>query len=217
MPNYSDSAGGRLFGGLALALGGFLALGSFGFLAGRLALHLLRSRSSDHVDHEHLRIRHQRDARRQRDRARGELGADLGALNGDGELIGDRQRLGLDFDGVAVLGDERVRGGFALDDDVDLDVDLLAAAHDEQVGVLDVAADRVDLERLGQRELLLALDVECEHCVGAGVAQHGREVVGVELQVLGVGAVAVKHRGHLAIAPGTPRGALAGLRCGLER
>ena len=67
--------------------------------------------------------------------------------------------------------------GLALDDDVDLDGDLLAAAHHQQVGVLDVAADRVDVERLGQRELLLALDVEGEHGVGAGVSQHGGEVM----------------------------------------
>ena len=99
----------------------------------------------------------------------------------------------------------------ALDDDVDLDGHLLAAAHDEQVGVLDVAADRVDVERLGQRELLLALDVEGQHGVGAGVAQHGGEVVGVELEVLRVGAVAVEDGGHLAVAAGAARCALAGL------
>ena len=85
--------------------------------------------------------------------------------------------VGLDLDGVGVLGDQRAGRGLALDDDVDLDGHLLAAAHDEQVGVLDVAADRVDVERLGQRELLLAVDVEGEHGVGAGVAQHGGEVV----------------------------------------
>ena len=101
--------------------------------------------------------------------------------------------------------------GFALDDDVHLDGHLLAAAHDEQVGVLDAATDRVDFERLGQRELLLALDVEGEHCVGAGVAQHGGEVVGVEFQVLRVGAVAVEDGRHLAVAAGAARCALAGL------
>ena len=107
--------------------------------------------------------------------------------------------------------------GFTLDDDVDLDGHLLAAAHDEQVGVLDVAADRVDVEGLGQRELLLALDVEGEHRVGAGVTEHGREVVGVELQVLRVLAVAVEDRGNLAVAPGAARCALAGLADVLKR
>ena len=115
----------------------------------------------------------------QRDRAGGELGADIGALDGDGELFGDRLHVGLDLDAVGVLGDQGAGDGFTLDDDVDLDGHLLAAAHDEQVGVLDVAADRVDVEGLGQRELLLALDVQGEHGVGAGVTEHGREVVGV--------------------------------------
>ena len=112
---------------------------------------------------------------------------------------------------LAVLGDQGAGRGLALDDDVDLDGHLLAAADDEQVGVLDVAADRVDVERLGQRELLLAVDVEGQHGVGAGVAQHGGEVVGGQQQVLRVGAVAVEHGGHLAVAAGAARCALAGL------
>ena len=38
----------------------------------------------------------------------------------------------------------RVPGvAFALDENVDLDGDLLAAAHDQQVGVGDAAADRM--------------------------------------------------------------------------
>ena len=69
----------------------------------------------------------------------------------------------------------------------------------------------MDLERLGQRELLLAVDVERQHRVGAGVAQHGREVVGVEFEVLRVAAVAVEDRGHLAVAPGATRRTLARL------
>ena len=153
----------------------------------------------------------QRDACGQRDRAGGELRADLGALDRNGEVVGNRLDVGLDRDGVGVLGDQRAVDGLALDDDVDLDGHLLAAAHDEQVGVLDVAADRVDLERLGQRELLLAVDVEGEHRVGAGVAQHGREVVGVEFEVLRVAAVAVEDGGNLAVATGAARRALAGL------
>src|SRR4029078_10171997 len=50
--------GGRLFGGLALALGGFLALGSFGFLAGRLAPHLLLTPSTEPGDQQHLPVPH---------------------------------------------------------------------------------------------------------------------------------------------------------------
>ena len=57
----------------------------------------------------------------------------------------------------------------------------------------------------------VAVDVEGQHGVGAGVTQHRGEVAGVELEVLGVGAVAVQHRGHLAVAAGAARCALAGL------
>ena len=67
------------------------------------------------------------------------------------------------------------------------------------------------VERLGQRQLLLAVDVEGQHRVGAGVPQHGREVVSGQLQVLGIGAVTVEHGGNLAVAPGSPGRALAGL------
>ena len=56
--------------------------------------------------------------------------------------------------------------------------------------------------RLGQRERLRAVDVEGQHGVGAEVTQHGGEVAGGELEVLGVGAVAVEHRGDLAVAAG---------------
>ena len=176
-----------------------------------LALHVFGGRRRDDIDHQHLGIGDQRDTGRQRDRRRGELRADLGALDGHGELVGDRLDVGLDLDGVGVLGDQGAVGGFALDDDVDLDGHLLAPSHDEQVGVLDVAADRVDVECPGQRELFLAVDVESEHGVGAGVTEHRREVVGVKLQVLGVFAVAVEDRGNLAVAPGAARCALAGL------
>src|SRR6202008_3850229 len=104
----------------------------------------------------------------------------------DGEVVGDRLHVRLDRDGVGVLGDQRAGLRLALHDDVDLDGHLFTAAHDQQVDVLDAAADRVDVERLGQRELLFALDVEGEHRVGAGVTQHGGEVVGVEFEVLRV-------------------------------
>ena len=54
--------------------------------------------------------------------------------------------------------------GAALADHVDRDVDgdLLAAADGDEVDVLDDAADRVDLDLLGQGELLGAVDVELQ-------------------------------------------------------
>ena len=77
--------------------------------------------------------------------------------------------------------------------------------------MLNVAPDRVDVERFGQCQLFLAGDVEGQHRVGARVPQHGREVVSGQFQVLGVGAVAVEDGGNLALAPGPPGRALAGL------
>ncbi len=217
-PDYSeDFFGGGRFALAALAglLGALFAFGGLfrrflADLACTLGLEFLGGRGGDDVDHEHLGIRNQHDAIRQRDRARGELGADVGPLHREGQLLGDRLDVGLDFDGAGVLGDQRSVRGLTLDDDVDLDGDLLAAAHHQQVGVLDVAADRVDVERLGQRELLLALDVEGEHGVGAGVSQHGSEVMPGQQKVLRVGAVAVEHRGDLALAPSAAGCALSG-------
>ena len=63
-----------------------------GDLARTLGLEVFLCRRGDDVDDEHLRIRHQRDTLRQFHCAGGELGADLGALDGDGELFGDRLR-----------------------------------------------------------------------------------------------------------------------------
>ncbi len=98
-----------------------------------------------------------------------------------------------------------------LEGDVDLDGNLLAAANHDEVCVLDAPADRVHGEGLGQCQLLLAVDVEGQHRIGAGLAQNGGEVVGVELEVLGLGAVAVQDDGNFAVAAGLARGALAGL------
>ncbi len=206
---YSESSAGASSPASPRLLRRF-ALDRFG-LAGSFAFHLLGGRRCDDVDHQELGIRHQGDTGRQRDRAGGELRADVRALDGDGDLFGDRLNVGLDLDAVGFLCDQSAGNGFAFDDDVDLDGHLLAAAHDKQVGVLDVAANRVDVECLRQRELLVALDVEGEHGVRAGVTQHGREVVGVKLEVLRVGPVAVEDRGNPAVAPGATRCALAGL------
>ncbi|ETZ70872.1 hypothetical protein L835_3796 [Mycobacteroides abscessus MAB_110811_1470] len=49
-----------------------------------------------------------------------------------------------------------------------------------------VAADRVDLDGLGEGQLLASLDVQGQDRVGARVAQDGREVMGGQVQVLGV-------------------------------
>ncbi len=50
--------------------------------------------------------------------------------------------------------------------------------------MLDVVADRVDVDLLGQRELAGALDVEIDDRVEAVVTQDRGEVAGREVQVL---------------------------------
>src|SRR5699024_850475 len=102
-------------------------------------------------------------------------------------------------------------GGLILAGDGDLDDDLLALADHEQVGVLDHAGQRVHVDLLGQRELLLALDVQREDGVGARVAQDRGELERAEQQVAGLGVVAVEHGGDQEVAAGAARGALAEL------
>jgi hypothetical protein len=62
------------------------------------------------------------------------------------------------------------------------------------------AADRVDVERLGQRELFFAVDVESEHGVGAGVAKDRGEIASGQFEVLRVSAVAVEDGRNLAFS-----------------
>ena len=126
-------------------------------------------------------------------------------------MLGDRHCVDLDLDRLGVLGDQGIGAGLTLDDDVDFDDDLLAATHDQQVGVLNGATDRVDIERLGQRQLLFALDIEGQHRVGAGVPQHRREVLSGQFQMLWVGPVTIDDGGNLALAPGSAGRALTGL------
>jgi hypothetical protein len=69
----------------------------------------------------------------------------------------------------------------------------------------------VDRQRLGQRQLFLAIDVEGQHRVGAGVTQHRGEVAPGQLQVLRLSAVTVEYGRDLAVTPRPPRRAFAGL------
>jgi hypothetical protein len=86
----------------------------------------------------------------QLDGAGEDLGAGLEALDRDGERLGDVRGLDLELEGVAVRGDDGLRGGLALDVDGDVDGDLLALADDDEVDVLDDRLDRVALDVLGQ-------------------------------------------------------------------
>ncbi len=62
--------------------------------------------------------------------------------------------------------------GLALEVHVDVDDDLLALVHDDQVDVLDDRLDRVALDVLGERELLLAVDDDGEQGVALLQREH---------------------------------------------
>ena len=134
----------------------------------------LGGRGGDDVDDQQFGVGLQGGARGQLELAGQDLGADLEALDRDLDLLGDVQGVGLEGDGGGVLRDQGAGSGLTGDDDGNLDGDLLALLDDEQVGVLDVVADRVDDDRLGERDLLRALDVEGQDGVGAVRAQDAR-------------------------------------------
>ena len=123
---------------------------------------------------------------------------------------------GLDLDGVGVLGHQRAGSGLTLDGDGDLDGDFFAAPHDQQVGVLDVAADRVDLEAPWSAPA--AWCPSMSRTSTALVPELRKSTAekswGRQQQVLGIGAVVQE------VAPG-PRGGrdggtLAGLGADLD-
>ena len=67
----------------------------------------------------------------------------------------------------------------------------------------------MDVEGLGQGELLGAVDLKGEHRVGTCVPQHGSEVMTRQFQVLRLAAMAVEHGGILP-SRAHARGALTG-------
>src|SRR5699024_9026021 len=98
--------------------------------------------------------------------------------------------------------------GFTGELDRDLDDDLLTAAHEDEVDVLDGAVHRVDLDVLGQGEFVLALDREGVQ--GVDVVLQGQEgLVAGQAQVHRVGAVPVQHGRDVAGAAGAAGCALA--------
>ena len=96
-----------------------------------------------------------------------------------------------------------------------LDGDLLALDDGDEVDVLERAADRVDLNLLGQRELRSALDVELEQGVGAGVLERHHRGVTRQGHVDRVLAVTVDDGGDLVVAADAAGSTLAELRTGL--
>ena len=117
-------------------------------------------------------------------------------------------------DRVGVLeGDEGVGSGLADQVDGDLDGDLLAAAHDDEVDVLEEALDRVALDGLGQGQLVGPSMLEREQGVLRLEREH--QLVAGQRDVPRVGAVAVEDGGDLAGPADAAGGALAELGAGL--
>src|SRR5690606_36743579 len=102
----------------------------------------------------------------------------------------------------------------ANDGDRDVDLNLLALLHDEEVDVLDDLAYRVLLDILDERELRAAFDVELEQRVGA--ADDERDLVARKCTVHGLGAVAVDDGGDLASSAQAAGEALAELVANLS-
>src|SRR5690625_23104 len=207
---------GRLLGGLGLlALGAFLgdlglALGGLlGLLLGDLVLGL---RCVDRDD-SGLRVGHQRGARGQLEVACGPVPTGIQALDVELDVLGDVSGLGLDGHGDVLLiehagGPDLTRHGHG-----DVDLDLLALGDDQEVDVLHEALDGVTLNTLGQGEVVLAHTVDTDQDVRGLQGEH--ELVARQVQMAGLGAVAVEDGRHLARAADATSGALAEFRAGL--
>ena len=128
-------------------------------------------------------------------------GAGLEALDGNLEALGDGGGGGLHQDGELLERVNGAGGSLADNDDGDLNVDLLAGLDGQEVGVQDVAAHGVNLNVLDEGQLGLALDLQLNERV-LGAANDEEEVVAGNVQVTGLGAVAVEDRGDLAGAAG---------------
>jgi hypothetical protein len=133
----------------------------------------------------------------------------LKSLDGHVDAGRDVGGLGLDRQGVQVGRHEGVRCCLADQVHADLDGDLLAAADDHEVDVLEEALDRVPLDVLRQRQLVLAVDVQREQDVRGLQGEH--QLVAGQRDVPRVGAVAVQNCGHFLVTADAARGALAEL------
>ena len=118
-----------------------------------------------HVDDDGLRVGHQRDAGGQRDRAGQDLGALREALDRDLEGRRDVGGLGLDREAGEHVLEQAAGGDLAGGEHRDVHGDLLAAAHEQQVDVLEGAAHRVLLHGLRDGQLALAAEVQVQQDV----------------------------------------------------
>ena len=163
-----------------------------------LGFQLLGGGRGDDVQHQDLGLHGQRRARRQLQVARVHRGADLHVLHADLDARRDVRGLGLDRDLDQLLVEQAAGEHLAGDLDRDVHGDLLTAADQDQVHVLDGAPDRVPLHRLGQHQLVPAGQaIQPDQHVG-GLQRHHHVVAG-QRDVPGVGAVAIQHGGHPAV------------------
>ena len=137
-------------------------------------------------------------------------GTGLDTLDGDLNVLGDGGGGGLHQDGELLDGVDGAGHGLADDDDGDLNVNLLAGLDGQEVGVQDVTAHGVNLNVLDEGQLGLALDLQLNERV-LGAANDEEEVVAGNVQVTGLGTVAVEDRGDLAGAAGAAGSALTKL------
>ena len=179
------SLGSSLSGGVSLTFG-FLSLFSSSFLDG-------------HDDR--LGIELNLDTGGQLQVGDVQRGTGLDTLDGHLKVLGDGRGGGLHEDGELLNGVHGARNGLANNDNGDLNIDLLAGLNGQEVGVQDVAAHGVNLNVLNEGQLGLAVDLQLNEGV-LGAADDEEEVVAGNVQVTGLGAVAVEDRGDLTSAAG---------------
>jgi hypothetical protein len=135
----------------------------------------------------------------------------------DAHLDGRRNvgRLCLNRDCGELLVDQGVPGGLPHQRDRDLDVHLLAPADHEQVHVLVLAANRIPLDGLGQRQFAATVQFQGEQNVRAAAPDRVRELTSRQGDVPWRQSMAVQHGRDLARPAGAASAALAELGAGL--
>src|SRR5699024_8952984 len=123
-----------------------------------------------------------------------------------GDVVGD----GLQCDVLQVQGVNRTGRGFTGELHRDLHHDLLTTAHQDEVDVLQGAVHRVHLDGLGQRQFVLALDLQRQQGVDVVLQRQERLVAG-QAEVHRVRAVSVQHGRDVAGTAGAAGCALAEL------
>ena len=117
------------------------------------------------------------DAGRQRDLDDGDGDADVEVLDVDLERRGDVGRLGVDREALERLVDDAAAvldlAGLAHQDDRHVDGDGCVGVDPEEVDVEHAALHRVPLQVLHDGEVALAVDVDGDEGVGAGLGRRG--------------------------------------------